>query len=347
MKKKFAILLVLAVMISVSACGTPNDKPITTGSDVISESTEGLQSTYNDTSGLDADVIRPDAPQMSTTIPEETWPDLDGNPYTTHKVFNGKTEVWIDYSEVYETLDLSQYTRRGSFGEDGLMWVEKADYTGKRIGYIDYKGNEVIPLMDTIERACDFHKGYAVIVYEEDSMGNGMRAIIDTKGDVKLKYKNHAISGYYNSSNGNVVLAGVNLNDDLYGQTKNYIFCSNSEKTIEIQGSGLGGGMYYSDGLLRTKTTVWRTNENKPYSSYKHVVTFYDENGEIALVVDCDSSEYFRQLMYVSDFENGQAEVTFVGLDRNWYKVNIDKNGKWVDEPVKISKDVVGNDFFR
>jgi len=286
------------------------------------------------------------ANNFNSSVPKESWPDLDGNPYTTHEIVDGETYVYCDYSAVYETLDLSQYSDWGSFGEDGLMWVEKSDYTGREIGYIDYTGKIVIPFTSEIEQAGDFNAGYAIVIYDADIMRNGTYGIWDKEGNVVLKFINHAVSGHYYSDNGNIVLGAINLINDKYSSPKNYVFCSNSERTIEIQGCGVNNeGMYYSDGLLRTYRTEWFTNE-KNQSDYKHVVTFYDANGEVALVIDCDSSEYYQQLMYVSNFVDGEAIVTFIGLDGNWYRVNIDKFGSWVNEPVQTSRDAVGGNYF-
>ncbi len=147
--------------------------------------------------------------------------------------------------------------------------------------------------------------------------------------------------------NGNIVFVGINLMDDLYSsESKNYIFCGKSGKTIEIpDGPPKFDGMYYSDGLLRTYRTVWYTDENN-YNAYKHVVTFYDENGEVALVVDSNSSPHFKNLTFVDDFIDGRAIITFVGQDREYYRVEIDKKGEWVGEPWQIDRDDLGNDFF-
>lgn len=276
-------------------------------------------------------------------------PDVDGNPYTTHEVIDGKTYVSYDYSSVYDTLDLSQYTSWGSFGADGLMWVEKSDYTGKQFGYIDYKGNLVIPFSSEIVTPGDFEAGYAIVSYEYDGfgMGNGIHGVMNTKGEIKLKFDNHATSECYRSENGNIVFVGINLMENLYSsETKNYIFCGKSGETIEIpDGPAKFDGMYYSDGLLRTYRTVWYTDENN-YNAYKHVVTFYDENGEVALVIDSNSSPHFKNLTFVDDFIDGKAIVTFVGQDREYYRVEIDKKGQWLCEPWKIDRDDLGNDFF-
>lgn len=309
MKKLFLTALILALLIVMTACGVNTEN------------------------------------QAST----ESLPDVDGNPYTTHEVIDGKTYISYDYSEVYDSLDLSQYTSWGSFGADGLMWVEKSDYTGKQFGYIDYQGNLVIPFSSEIVTPGDFEAGYAIVSYEYDGlgMGNGIRGIMDTTGEIKLKFDNHATSKCYRSENGNIVFVGINLMDDLYSsESKNYIFCGKSGKTIEIPDGSPGlDGMYYSDGLLRTYRTVWYTDENN-YNAYKHVVTFYDENGEVALVVDSNSSPHFKNLTFVDDFIDGRAIITFVGQDGESYRVEIDKKGEWVGEPWQIDRDDLGNDFF-
>ncbi len=161
MKKLFLTALILALSIVMTACGVNTEN------------------------------------QAST----ESLPDVDGNPYTTHEVIDGKTYISYDYSEVYDSLDLSQYTSWGSFGADGLMWVEKSDYTGKQFGYIDYQGNLVIPFSSEIVTPGDFEAGYAIVSYEYDGlgMGNGIRGIMDTTGEIKLKFDNHATSKCYRS----------------------------------------------------------------------------------------------------------------------------------------------------
>jgi hypothetical protein len=279
---------------------------------------------------------------------EITLPDIDGNPYTTHETIDGEEYISYDYSEVYDSLDLTQYTDWGSFGADGLMWVEKSNYTGKQFGYIDFKGNIVIPFTSEIISPGDFESGYAIVSYEYDglSMGNGIHGVIDTKGEIKLKFKNHATSKHYQSKNGNIVFIGINMMDDLYSEPKNYIFCSNTKKTIEIPDGPVGtSGIYYSDGLLRTYRYEFFTDKNN-YNDFKHIITFYNEDAEVTLVIDSKSSEYYMNLITVKDFICGKSEIIFVGQDRNYYKVTIDKTGKWIDEPTQIHKDEIGTDVF-
>lgn len=313
-KKLIALSLAICMLFCLSACGTTE-----TSSNQINTPPESQRD-------------------------GESLPDVDGNPYTKHETIDGETYISYDYSTVYDTLDLSQYASWGTFGADGLMWVEKSDYTGKQFGYIDYKGNLVIPFSSEIVTPGDFAAGYAIVCYEYDGfgMGNGIRGVMNTNGEIKLKFNNHAISKCYRSDNGNIVFVGINLMDDLYSsETKNYIFCGKTGKTIEISGGPVASdGMYYSNGLLRTYRTEWYTDENN-YNAYKDVVTFYDENGVEALTIDTNSSEYYKSLLYVEDFVDEKSVVYFWGLDRNYYKVEIDKTGKWITEPVKIDEEKV------
>ncbi len=314
-KKLISLLLAVCMLICLSACGA---------TETNSNSTDTLSESQTDT---------------------ESLPDVDGNPYTTHETIDGETYISYDYNAVYNTLDLSQYENWGAFGEDGLMWVEKSDYTGKQFGYIDYTGDVVIPFSSEIVTPGDFQHGFAIVAYERDGfgMGNGVHGVIDTTGEVKLKFNNHAVSEWYRSSNGNIVFVGIHLMDDpTYNPSKNYLFCGKTGKTIEIPGGSVNNdGMYYSDGLLRTYRTDWDTPNKNNAVGYIEVFTFYDENGVETLTIDTNSSEYYKSLIYVEDFVDEKSMVYFWGLDRNYYKVQIDKSGNWISEPIKIDEEEV------
>lgn len=269
------------------------------------------------------------AEETPTTMPEEIWPDLDGNPYTTHEIIDGETYIWCDYSEVYNTLDLSQYSSWGSFGLDGIMWVEKADYAGKQIGYIDYNGNEIVPLTDTIKRACDFYNGLAIVLYEEEVWNNGMRGIINTQGEVVAKYENHAATKYNHLNNGNIVFSSdIDIEGKSYSGGNAYMFVKATGDFVEVPVPAWQSieTIDYSDGLL----LIYSNYYVDPGAKY------FDEEGNCVLDLD-NSSEYYKEVMFASDFVDGEATVNFVGMDRDWYTVKIDKSGAWKTEPVKIS----------
>ena len=272
--------------------------------------------------------------------PTDSLPDIDGNPYTTHEIVGGETYVSYDYSPVYDTLDLSQYDNHGTFGTDGLMWVEKSDYTGKQFGYIDYNGNIVIPFTSKIVKPGDFNSGYAIIAYETDIMDNGIYSVINTKGETIFEFENRSCSLHYQSSNGNIVFIDINLIENINSsETKDYILCSNTGKVIEIIEESCSyyssHPMLYSNGLLKTYRTVWESDAIE----YIDVVTFYDENGNEALTIDTNSSEYFEKLLYVEDFVDEESVVYFYGLDQNYYTVRINKSGEWLSEPIEIDKE--------
>lgn len=281
-----------------------------------------------------------------TPVPKETWPDLDGNPYTTHRVIDGETYVDYDYSAVYDSLDLSQYKDWGSFGEDGLMWVEKSDYTGKSFGYIDYKGNVVIPFTEEIVTPGDFNCGHAIVSYERDGfgMGNGIHGIINIKGDVVFKYDNHAVSGYWRQPNGNILFNRIDpideviTPDNVQPGAEAYLFVGSQEKVIALPGNVVDG-IDYSDGLTRVYI---RYNDHTPVLP---AVKFYNDDGEEILSIDNDSNEYYKSVIYVSNFNDGVAYVTFWGLSREYYRVSIDIGGKWLSEPVQIDKDDITDRF--
>lgn len=317
MKKVIPVLIVVILSITLVSCNKTSN--VTPSKNNHSSSQNVENETTNDTT-------------VSINEQEKVWPDLDGNPYTTHEVDGEEVYAWYDYSEVYETLDLSMYTDWGEFGMDGLMWVEKSDYTGKAIGYIDYHGNEIIPPSSEIIRAHNFNEGLAIIVFDEDVFGNGLRAIINTNGDILAKYEHNAITKYNHLNNGNIVFSSdiVVYDYDFSGQNA-YLFIKSSSEFVEIPTPAWQTieTIDYSDGLL----LVYSNGYVNPGAKY------FDENGNCVIDLD-NSNEYYQgAVLYASDFQNGEATVHFKGLDSNYYTVQIDHTGAWKTEPIKISKD--------
>lgn len=324
MKKLCWLLVVVVLLFGITSCG--------------------------ENGGVQPEDLSPeeDAYYEEESAEQNELPDQDGNPYTTHEMIDGEIIVSYDYSEAYETLDFSQYTDHGSFSPEGLMWVEKSDYTGKQFGYIDYTGKLVVPFTSEIVEPGDFDNGYAIVSYEIDGfgMGNGLHGIIDTKGNVVLKFDNHAVSKHYISDNGNIVLTEVQpmgdvsvVETDTY--SNNYVYCKEINKVVQLP-ERLGNSLddfYYSDGLLRTYTT--EDDPTGDAGDFHYVANFYDENGEIALTIKPSDNEYYSELIYVDDFKNGEAILTFYGLDREFYNVKIDKTGSWIGEPQRVIKDEV------
>ncbi len=262
----------------------------------------------------------------SIDLSSDDYPDLDGNPYTTHIPMGDDVYCRYDYSEVYETLDLSEYTNRGDFGEDGIMWVEKSDYTGKLYGYIDYRGNVIVPLTEEIVSPGNFDNGLAIVAYENDPFGNGRNGIIDTNGNVVGEFRKTAISKINHLSNGNILLDAIDIYDNEEGGT--YMFCKNSGHfaPLPIPAWQSANSVDFSDGLLLI------------YSNHREeVVAYFDENGNCVIDLENDD-KYYGSIRYAERFENGQATVTFGGKDQNLYTVVIDKTGNWITEPEYISE---------
>lgn len=223
--------------------------------------------------------------------------------------------------ETEETrVDFSIYNDHGSFGEEGITWVKKSDYSGVCYGYIDRDGNYIMPLTSKIVRAENFRKGLAVIWYTCDLMGNGDCAIINTEGKVLATFEMHARTDRWHLNNGNIYL-GLS--------TSASMFCVSTSEfvtvpLIDTMKTSPSDG--YHEGLLLTYGYYPKTNGEKG-------VRYIDENGKIVLHLEKTSS-YYRSIRGASVFSGGKATVFFIGQDRELYKVTIDKTGKWLDEPV-------------
>lgn len=223
----------------------------------------------------------------------------------------------------YANIDLSQYSSHGTFGDDGLMWVEISNYSGKQFGYVDRDGTMCIDLKDTVERVDNFYNGIARITYEI----GGRCAIIDTMGNVLVEYEECAVTKACELNNGNIYFADIKVNGSM--STGTYMYCKNTNKFVSMPHPAWQSiyRVDYSDGLMLVHTT----------GGYDPGTRYFDADGNCVIDVD-NSNEYYKGIMYAEDFVNGQANVTFVGMDGEWYIVKIDKTGKWVNEPTKISK---------
>lgn len=251
----------------------------------------------------------------------ELLDDIDNNPYTTHRMIDGEIVVSYDYGEVYKKLNLSEYSDYGRFAEDGIMWVEKSDYSGTKYGYIDYKGNVIMPLGD-IAGVTGFSHGVAIIYYNLDAARNGTAAIINTNGKVIGEFSRFAATKYNFLNNGNIYFTDI-VPDG--GYDSSYMFCKSSEKFVKMPYPGKSslGEIDYSDGLLLVFLD--------PGAKY------FDAQGRCVIDLN-NSNQYYKSVKYAERFRNGVASVTFEGMDGNWYKVKINKRGEWINEPEEISK---------
>ena len=244
--------------------------------------------------------------------------------YNNHSYSDGAIN---EFEPVETTIDFSLYSDHGDFGDDGITWVEKSDYTGTKYGYIDRDGNFIMPLTDKIVKAENFHKGFAVIWYTCDLFSNGDCAIINTKCEVVATFKHHAITKRYRFDNGNMYLGE---------STSASMFCASTCEFVTvplIDVIDTSPSIGYNEGLLLTYGCY-------PSTSGEKGVRYIDENGKIVLHLE-KTNQYYRAIRGASIFSNGKATVFFIGQDRKLYKVTIDKTGKWLDEPVSARDDDV------
>lgn len=279
---------------------------------------------------------------QDTASREEILPDQDGNPYSTHKIINGETIVEYDYSEAYDKLDLDEYTGHGEFGEDGIMWVKKSDYTGIQYGYIDYNGKVIMPLTTGIEETTNFKDGFAIVKHKKDYIGIPGFSVIDKVGNILFDYYTTAdIWENIIIVNKNIILAR-NIWDSRElenNKMSSLIFFSNTNKLVKINELFLcsfeDAPISVSDGLIRVVTY----DAKKGYLGHRpNTIEYFDENGEALLKIDNNSNENYEHIQYVENFIDSKAVLTFEGKDENLYTVTIDKQGEWLDEPKMIQK---------
>lgn len=326
--KKILCVLFIFLFATLTAC---NGRQGTTPNQTENEQTEpdlpneedSNQTIFNDNKEEET-IFSNEGDGFSTILD-----DIDSNPYTTHWKIGDEIIVDYDYSEAYEKLDLSQYSRWGCFGVDGIMWVEKSSYAGKQLGYIDYTGNVIFPLRDSIEVVEEFHNGLAIFYYEVDIMGNGHCGIINTRGEIVAEYEAHAITKRKFLNNGNIYFVDVTPQGTHRSSSNAYMFCKDTNKFVEMPIPAWNSldNIDYSDDLILV------------YSNYyiNPGVKYFDSEGNCVIDLD-NSNEYYKSIIYAERFHDGEANITFKGMDDNWYIVKINKSGEWINEPEKTSK---------
>lgn len=227
-----------------------------------------------------------------------------------------------------ETIDLSEYEDYGSFkGEDyanQIAWVCKSDYNGRRYGYINRKGEFIIPLSsdirymtNTSNELNDYENGKVVV----STLSQGF-IIYDTEGDIVAQYKD--TSGVYEAktlSNGNIIITNHDL---IYPDVYMYVESTNEITKLPYD-SEIGTNGNYSDGLL-----ACMINDE---------IVYLDEQGNEKLRIDNLDNSAYLSLSRGGDFKDGKATLKFFGKDRKYYEVTIDTNGNWLDEPVFVGED--------
>lgn len=235
------------------------------------------------------------------------------------------------------TVDLSKYKSHGSFTEDGIAWACTEDYTGHKCGYINTKGDTIIPFKDNLididgnslsEKYDDYKNGVVLVAEKIKNNGDIMVSAYDTSGNIitSINQKNSTFFSvnHYNGIN-NVMFTISNLS--ACGDEK-YIYNYNNKemKKFDVSCTRMFANDF-SDGLLYSRDST---------SDYN--IIFYDKDFNEALKIIVDDNENYESLPEVSDFKNGNATLLFIGKDRNKYTVTIDKKGKWLDEPKKYEE---------
>ena len=230
-------------------------------------------------------------------------------------------------------VDLSNYEESGEFTEDGIAWVYKEDYNGKGCGYINKKGEFVIPIQEDILETDldglsinydDYHNGI-VLIARNVEWGKYTITAYDTDGNEVSSMETEnpyiRIQRFQDVKNPFIFLNGNNY---IYSEV--YIFDIDTNKFKQIREKDYWQfGDNFGDGLLYCYT--------KDISESS--IIYLDENGDEALKITTKSNESYAEIIEASDFFDGEATLLFRGKDGNKYTVTIDKTGEWLDEPIK------------
>ena len=235
------------------------------------------------------------------------------------------------------TFDFSEYSNHGIFTEDGIAWVCKENYYGKQFGYINKENEYIIPLSDQIvakngNSLSDYENGMVVVFTKDKKF-----SIYDTEGNVIISYStddyNNLSVKYLN--NGNILLTRPN-------NTKSYMYVKSKNIITEQETEPITSTVSeYSEGLLYCGDLYGVYDGITSYNS--RGVKFFDEEGELVLKLpsgkNTEEDRAYDIVLQATDFKDGKSTILFIGQDKNWYTVEINKNGEWLGEPIQIEKD--------
>ena len=222
-----------------------------------------------------------------------------------------------------EEADLSQYYDHSNFFGDILgeriAWVEQRDYNGTKYGYVNDKGEIVIPLsdeiiinLDDLNNPLNNYANGKVVVSTIDNI-----IIYDTKGDIVAQYETDG--GFHKSqtlSNGNILIIGNSI------YPNSYMYIESTNEIIKLPYTHDLSCNDYSEGLVACQI------DNVG-------ISYFDEDGKEALKIDVSSNSAYMTVLEGGNFEDGKANIKFQGRDYKIYTVNIDNNGNWLDEPIE------------
>lgn len=249
--------------------------------------------------------------------------------------FLSKLNNQSENDDVYENLDLSQYTEYGEFGDEEVIWVKKENYTGIQYGVINKKGEFVVPLTSEIVdvHRMAFMNGFSIAyMYSSEraskkesdpTINENFAVIYNSMGQIVYRFEHTIHSDYSFLNNGNIYLKNVApYGSEGYCQDA-FMLCAGSGRIVEMPMDNFRDSIgMYSDGLLCLNSGSLTSKD----------IRYFDAEGNCVLYLN-ETNEYYKHIVSASDFNNGIATIVFKGFDDNAYRVEIDKTGKWLTEP--------------
>lgn len=253
-----------------------------------------------------------------------------------NKLSGSSAESTVNEGKIQENtdFDFSEYESHGDF-HDGIAWVCKSDYSGIKYGYINTKGDYIIPLTQEIKECYDYQNEVFIVIYESDVASNyGDIILYDKSGNELYKIEDSCAQKpfikYFNNKN-------IYIAHPYYGVAaqESYMYEYKTGKLFHIDASCTDSSDYY-DGLL------YLGDYKDPSNAMGYVkgrgVCFADSKGNIVLVLSTDTNENYFSVFSASDFQDGKSNILFAGQNKKYYTVTIDKTGKWLNEPIEVDK---------
>ena len=178
------------------------------------------------------------------------------------------------------------------------------------------------------EPAYDYHNGLAVIKIDSSRRISG---ILDEDGNTLAKFVDKSTGKVKYLNNGNIFFTdiGLDIQDPAHAKTQSYMFCKSSGEFVEMPtpAYNYASKINYSDGLM----IVYSNGRGEVGTKY------FDGDGNCVIDLD-NSNKNYLDVTWASGFDHSEAVVFFTGTDKNYYRVFIDKTGKWIKDPVKITE---------
>ena len=173
----------------------------------------------------------------------------------------------------------------------------------------------------------DYHNGLAAVSIDSSRHISG---ILDEDGNTLAKFVDKSTGKTKFLNNGNIFFTEICLDvqDPSSAKTHSYMFCKSSCEFVLMPTPAYNyvNKINYSDGLM----IVYSNGRGEIGTKY------FDGDGNCVIDLD-NSNKNYLEVTWASGFDHSEAVVFFTGTDRNNYRVFIDKDGKWIKDPVKIT----------